>query len=62
MNNDTEQIKTALGATVEMVAFATKEFERKGFGRVEAITAALEVVAMLFKQGGEVNGRKERNQ
>lgn len=61
MENNAEQLKNALGATVETVAFMTEEFERKGFGRVEAITAALEVVAMLFKQGGEVNGREERN-
>ena len=61
MENNAEQLKNALGATVETVAFMTEEFERKGFGRVEAITAALEVMAMLFKQGGEVNGREERN-
>lgn len=61
MENNVEQLKNALGATVETVAFMTEEFERKGFGRVEAITAALEVMAMLFKQGGEVNGREERN-
>ena len=61
MNNDTEQIKNALGATVEMVAFATKEFERKGFGRVEAITAALEVIEMIFAEGGKQHGREERN-
>lgn len=61
MENNVEQLKNALGATVETVAFMTEEFERKGFERVEAITAALEVMAMFFKQGGEVNGRKERN-
>lgn len=61
MENNAEQLKNALGATVETVAFMTEEFERNGFGRVEAITAALEVMAMLFKQGGEVNGREERN-
>ena len=61
MNNDTEQIKTALGATVEMVAFATKEFERNGFGHIEAVTAALEVVEMILRQGRESNGREERN-
>ena len=61
MENNVEQLKNALGATVETVAFMTEEFERKGFGRIEAVTAAIEVMAMLFKQGGEVNGREERN-
>ena len=61
MNNDTEQIKNALGATVEMVTFTAKEFERKGFGHIEAVTAALEVVEMILRQGRESNGREERN-
>ena len=61
MENNVEQLKNALEATVETVAFMTEEFERKGFGRIEAVTAAIEVMAMLFKQGGEVNGREERN-
>lgn len=56
-----EQIKNTLGATVEMVAFTAKEFERKGFGRVEAITAALEVIEMIFAEGGKQHGREERN-
>lgn len=56
-----EQIKNTLGATVEMVAFTAKEFERNGFGRVEAITAALEVIEMILRQGRESNGREERN-
>ena len=59
MENNAEQIKTALGATVEMVAFATKEFERNGFERVEAITAAFEVIEMIFAEGGKQHGREK---
>ena len=61
MENNVEQLKNALGATVETVAFMTEEFERKGFGRVEAITAALEVIEMIFAEGGKQHGREERN-
>lgn len=61
MENNAEQLKNTLGATVEMVAFTAKEFERNGFGRTEAVTAALEVIEMILRQGRESNGREERN-